>query len=112
MFAYSTARQVPSRVRGFLPPREVGLILALLILAAHEVPACFGGEPPAPDGPWQRPPALPPPVGNVVQVGTEPELQQALQGLRSGTTILIAPGTYELTRTVRINGVHNVALRG
>src|SRR5947209_7425046 len=70
-------------------------------------------EPVEPPGPWQQPPELDKPEGKVVTVRTEPELQDALHALKSGTTILIAPGTYELTNTLKIEGgVKNVALRG
>jgi hypothetical protein len=87
--------------------------LSLLLLGVAGLPACFGADIPAVDGPWQRPPALPPPTGRVVRVRTEPQLQQALQNLQSDTTILIAPGVYELTRTLQVGGgVRNVALRG
>ncbi len=46
-------------------------------------------------------------------VSTEPELQAAVRGLKSNTTIEIAPGTYFLTRTLYIHGpLSNVAIRG
>ena len=49
----------------------------------------------------------------VVRVSTEAALQAAVQALRSNTTILIAPGTYQLTSTLSISGaLTNVALRG
>jgi hypothetical protein len=59
-------------------------------------------------------PPLPAPTGKVVKVSTEPELQAAVRNLTSGTTILIAPGTYRLTGTLHIGSrpVVNVALRG
>jgi len=58
-------------------------------------------------------PPLPPPSGAVVRVSTEAGLQEAVRRLRSGTTILIARGTYRLTSTLPIgNGVEGVALRG
>src|SRR5437870_1991519 len=70
-------------------------------------------EPIDPPGPWQHPPELDKPEGKVVTVRTEPELQDALRALKSGTTVLVAPGTYELTNTLKIEGgVKNVALRG
>jgi regulation of enolase protein 1 (concanavalin A-like superfamily) len=51
--------------------------------------------------------------GSVVQVSTEGELQQAVASLASDTTIVIAPGTYQLTSTLAINRpVSNVTLRG
>jgi len=48
-----------------------------------------------------------------VNVATEPQLQAAVAGLTSNTTILIAPGTYTLANTLYVNGMFtNVALRG
>jgi len=48
-----------------------------------------------------------------VNVATEPQLQAAVAGLASNTTILIAPGTYRLTSTLYVNGTFaSVALRG
>jgi hypothetical protein len=67
----------------------------------------------APPGPWQHPPALPRPAGTVVRVATEPQLQAAVRALKSGTTILLAPGTYRLSNLLQIRGsVKDVALRG
>jgi hypothetical protein len=59
-------------------------------------------------------PPLPPPQGHVVRVATESELQTAVRNLTSGTTILIAPGTYRLTATLVIGNrpLDNVTLRG
>src|SRR5690242_3380443 len=76
----------------------LGLLLApRLVLAAPARPA----------------PPLPPPSGTVVNVSTESQLQAAVASLTSGTTILIAPGTYTLTSTLYINGTFsNIALRG
>ena len=51
--------------------------------------------------------------GPVVTVSTEGELQQALASISSDTTILISPGTYQLTSTLAINRpVTNVVIRG
>jgi len=44
-------------------------------------------------------------------VATVAELQSAVVGLESNTTILIADGTYDLTNTLNIRGVTNVAIR-
>jgi hypothetical protein len=56
---------------------------------------------------------LPAPSGTIVNVDTVAELQAAVAGLTSNTTILIADGDYSLTNTLRIRGgVSNVALRG
>ena len=46
-------------------------------------------------------------------VSTESALQTAVGSLTSGTTILIQPGTYNLTSTLWLNrNVDNVAIRG
>jgi hypothetical protein len=58
-------------------------------------------------------PALADPAGRVIKVSTEPALQAAMQSLSSNATILLAPGTYRLTRSLYINrAVRNVAIRG
>jgi len=58
-------------------------------------------------------PPLAPPSGAVVNVSTEPQLQAAMQALTSNMTIVIAPGTYVLTRTLYIHGAFtNVGIRG
>jgi PKD repeat protein len=53
------------------------------------------------------------PVLSQVVVSSVAALQSAVDGLTSGTTIVIQPGTYRLTKALRIgNGVSNVALVG
>jgi hypothetical protein len=81
------------------------LALALLVCAAAQAPAA--------KSPTDAPP-LPAPTGRVVKVSSERQLQAAVDDLRSGTTILIAPGVYRLTRTLHIGNraVTDVALRG
>src|SRR5262249_18298116 len=90
------------------------LVLSFALVSLFVIrPADAARAAPAPPGPWQHPPELGKPEGKVVRVRTEPDLQAALRGLRAGTTLLIAPGTYELTNTLKIEGgVRNVALRG
>jgi hypothetical protein len=57
-------------------------------------------------------PALPPPSGTVVQVSTESQLQTAIGSLVSGATIVLQPGTYNLTSTLSIGqGLNNVTIR-
>ena len=64
-------------------------------------------------GPWQKAPSLPAPKGMVLQVQTEPELQRAVASLQSGTTIFLAAGTYNLTKTLHLHGeLKNIAIRG
>jgi hypothetical protein len=58
-------------------------------------------------------PPLPPPSGNVVTVSTVAGLESAVGALLSNTTILIQPGVYDLTQTLRLRGgISHVALRG
>jgi hypothetical protein len=63
-------------------------------------------------GPHDSAPKLPPPAGSVVNVGTVDELERACRALRSGTTLLIKPGTYKLRNTLQIVNVENVTVRG
>ncbi len=63
------------------------------------------------DSPWLGAPELPAPTGNVVNVANEAELQQAMNNLANNTTILIAPGTYNLSRTLWVQR-DNVTIRG
>lgn len=68
-----------------------------------------------PAGAWwtDTPPPLPPPSGRVVTVANETELQAAIGSLTSGTTVMIAPGTYVLTRTLYVKGpLADVVIRG
>ncbi len=58
-------------------------------------------------------PPLPAPGGAVVNVATEPQLRAAVAALTSGTTIVIAPGTYALTAPLYVNGAKSdVVIRG
>ncbi len=58
-------------------------------------------------------PPLPAPSGSVVTVSTVAALQAAVASLTSNRTIVIAPGTYQLTSTLFINGTFgNVTIRG
>lgn len=86
---------------------------ALLALVLLVPPSAYSSEPLAPPGPWQNPPQLEAPKGRLVRVRSEPELLDAVRKLRSETTILIEPGTYQLTSTLVLpGGVKNVAIRG
>ena len=81
-----------------------GLVFLLMAVPARAL-AALVAPPPAPP--------LPPPTGNVVTVSTLSGLQNAVASLTSNTTVMIQPGTYHLTGTLRIrNNVTNVALRG
>jgi hypothetical protein len=86
------------------------IFLGLFLVSWTESKAA---EPLSPPGPWQNPPELAKPDGKVVAVRTEAQLQDAVRNLKSDTTILIAPGTYDLTNTLHLHGgLKNVALRG
>ena len=64
-------------------------------------------------GPAIPPTPLPPPTGAIVHVSTVSQLQNAVAAIASNTTIMIAPGTYQLTSTLYINGnFTNVGVRG
>jgi hypothetical protein len=83
------------------------VLVALLLGAAFFTPLPASAR-------WlPLPPALPAPTGNVVNVSTEAALQAAITNLTSGTTIVIAPGTYQLTKTLIIRGpLVDVTVRG
>jgi hypothetical protein len=51
-------------------------------------------------------------TGTAIHVSTEGQLQAAMRNLRSGMTILIASGTYNLSNTLHVNNVNNVTIRG
>lgn len=57
-------------------------------------------------------PLLPVPVGRTVRVTSESELQRAVAEIQDGTTILIAPGTYRLSKTLTVRNLRGVAIRG
>ncbi len=56
-------------------------------------------------------PSLPAPTGAIVNVATETQLQNAVSAAPPGTTIVIAPGTYNLTSTLYLD-VDDLTLRG
>ena len=59
------------------------------------------------------PPSPLPITGSVVHANTVQQLQNAVASIASNTTILIAPGTYQLTSPLYVNGnFTNVAIRG
>ncbi len=60
-----------------------------------------------------NPPPLPPPSGTVINVSTVSQLQSAVANLKSGQTIMVAPGTYKLTGTLYVpQNLTNIAIRG
>jgi hypothetical protein len=67
----------------------------------------------AESGPASPPTPLPPPTGTIVNVSSVAQLQSAVAAMTSNKTIVIAPGTYNLTTTLYINGTFtNVGIRG
>lgn len=88
------------------PPVTAAVLAALLAL-----PMAASGQSPA--APAPAVPPLPDRGLRTVSVSTVAQLQQAVAQITSGTTILIQPGTYRLTRTLYVNRrVTNVAIRG
>jgi hypothetical protein len=57
-------------------------------------------------------PPLPMSGARIINISTEPQLQNAMSGLQSGDTLLLANGLYNLTSTLYINGRNNVTIRG
>lgn len=64
------------------------------------------------DSAGQTAPDLPPSQGQIIRVASETALQRAISSVTSNSTILLAPGTYQLTKTLTLRGVHDVAIRG
>jgi hypothetical protein len=94
-------------VRWFVAAVSRRTFAALMLVAAFFSPL------PAVASWMPLPPALPAPTGNVVNVSTEAQLQTAIGNLTSGTTIVIAPGTYRLTKTLIVHGpIADVTVRG
>ena len=89
-----------------MPRRSTTCVSALAAaLALH--PAVAMGGPAVPPVP------LPAPSGQIVNVSTLAQLQNAVASIASNTTIVIAPGTYNLAATLYINGSFtNVGIRG
>lgn len=86
------------------------LVCALIAAAAATTAANFTAlHATSPDSA----PALPAPGGTVVNVSTVAQLQSAVSAMTSNKTIVIAPGTYNLTSTLYVNGTFsNVTIRG
>lgn len=81
----------------------------LAIAAIASAMAALSPTPPAQAAAACAP--LAPATGTTVVVDTTAELQDAVANLTSNTTILIADGTYNLTNTLNIRNVDNVAIR-
>ena len=85
------------------------LISGLAVIAIGAAMTALGPTPAAHAAAACSP--LAPPTGPTVFVDSTAELQDAVVKLTSNTTILIADGTYNLTNTLNIRGVTNVAIR-
>lgn len=92
-------------------------IAFLMVLGVSVI--ALGSAPPAGGRDYDTAPALPAPAGTIVDVDTVAELEQAVASLQSNTTIRIAAGTYDLTRTLYVGDftrgaptLANVAIRG
>lgn len=58
-------------------------------------------------------PPLPPPSGTLINVSTLSQLQNAVSSLKSGQTIVVQPGTYNLTGPLYFpQNISNVGIRG
>jgi hypothetical protein len=66
----------------------------------------------ADSGPCLTDRTLPMTGERIVPIATESELQSAMGDLRSGDTLLLANGVYNLTSSLYINGRDNVTIRG
>ncbi len=73
-----------------------------LLLAASLYSSAFAAEAPRLDLTGTR----------IVRVTSEAQLQAAMTGLQNGDTVLLAPGTYNLTSSLYINSRDNVTIRG
>jgi hypothetical protein len=78
------------------------LFLAVLVVAASHAHAASPGDAPP----------LPMTGARIMNVATEAQLQAAMGNLQHGDTLLLANGTYVLTRSLYVNGGHNVTMRG
>jgi hypothetical protein len=58
-------------------------------------------------------PPLPGPIGAVINVSTDAQLQAAMARIASNVTIVLAPGTYRLTRSLYFKGaLKDIGIRG
>jgi hypothetical protein len=86
-------------------------LLALLTLAEGSVTAGRGPDPALGQTGQPRCPPLPPPSGPTVDVSSVGELWEAVNVASSGTTILVADGTYHLDGTYLRFDTPDVTLR-
>src|SRR6266851_3290198 len=81
----------------------IQMIFSITLLAASSLASAAS--------PGNAPP-LPITGARIVNVATEPQLQTAMGNLQNGDTLLLADGTYNLTASLYVNGLHNVTIRG
>jgi hypothetical protein len=98
-------------------PSFFGLVLVLALMATWDGTASAShpfresAETKAAPSAASHCPALPPPTGNIVNVSTVAQLENAVNVATSGTTILVADGTYNLDGVYLRFQVSNVTLR-
>ena len=81
------------------------------VAVAPALPPAAGAEVP-PTTPPPPPPPPPPPVTTTLSIASESALQEAVARLRSYTTLVLAPGTYQLVRPLAITGgVQEITIR-
>jgi hypothetical protein len=84
----------------------IGLIVVLASLTVGNARGQSSGSP------CITAPLLPITGARIVNVATERQLQDAMNNLREGDTLLLAKGIYNLTRTLYVSSIHNVTIRG
>ncbi len=90
-------------------PLRHAICLSLLVLhVAFFQGVCLASE----NGSCLTSLALPLTGERIVNVASEAQLQDAMDDLRPGDTLLLANGVYNLTRSLYINGRDNVTVRG
>jgi len=78
------------------------IALLIAIIATRNIPAASPGDAPALAVTGTR----------IVNVSTEGQLQTAMGDLRSGDTLLLADGVYNLSSSLFVNGKNDVTIRG
>jgi len=88
-------------------PWVAGVVVAACVLLSQGVSAAF---PTRPSWMPEAPPLLA--AGHMVEVATVEELDAAVRGAEDGDTIMVADGTYQLSRLLHLRGRSNVTIRG
>jgi hypothetical protein len=88
-------------------PWVAGVVVAACVLLSQGVSAAF---PTRPSWMPEAPPLLV--AGHIVEVATVEELDAAVRGAADGDTIMVADGTYQLSRVLHLRGKSNVTIRG